>query len=385
MFLVKLISAFAYIGLGLPDAMLGIAWPSMRREFDVSFDALGWILASTFSGYLLSSSLASRLARSLGIGWLLIGSCAMMTIVVAGFAWSPHFIVTVAVGFAGGLGGGAIDASLNSFTAHRFSMRMVNWLHGCWGIGACLGPLLMTGVIVSGFSWRWGYCIVASLLAATTFLIWWTRQEWRESDEESDAQMGRSTSFRAALIDKQVLGQCFLFFIYTGMESTVGQLLFTLWTEGRSIPAGIAGAAVTGYWIAFTLSRFIMGQLTTIWSSKQILTASGWASPILAAGIAYPLFPHMDLGCAVLLGAWIAPMFPTWIGLTPTTVQGDRASQAIGFQVSSAAIGIMVLPGLISGIAVSLGLECIPIALLVLAILYTVTQTVLLSHAKVDA
>ncbi|XZE34336.1 MFS transporter [Pirellulaceae bacterium SH501] len=382
MFLVKLISAFAYIGLGLPDAMLGIAWPSMRREFNASFDALGWILASTFSGYLVSSSLASKLSRSLGIGWLLIGSCAMMTLVVAGYAWSYSFVLTVMIGFAGGLGGGAIDASLNSFTAHRFSMRMVNWLHGCWGIGACLGPLLMTGVIVAGYSWRWGYCIVAFLLASTTILIWWTRREWRESDEESDPHSMGSASFATALLDKQVLGQCFLFFIYTGIESTVGQLLFTLWTEGRNVPAGIAGAAVTGYWIAFTLSRFVMGQLTTIWSSKQILAASGWMSPVLAAGIAFPLFPYMDLGCAVMLGAWIAPMFPTWIGLTPTTVPSDRASQAIGFQVSSAAIGIMVLPGLISNVAVSLGLESIPIALLILATLYTATQITLFANAK---
>jgi fucose permease len=148
------------------------------------------------------------------------------------------------------------------------------------------------------------------------------------------------------------------------------------------VPAGIAGAAVTGYWIAFTLSRFVMGQLTTIWSSKQILAASGWMSPVLAAGIAFPLFPYMDLGCAVMLGAWIAPMFPTWIGLTPTTVPSDRASQAIGFQVSSAAIGIMVLPGMISKIAVSLGLESIPIALLILATLYTVTQITLFTNAK---
>ncbi|AMV31410.1 putative transporter [Pirellula sp. SH-Sr6A] len=384
MFLVKLISAIAYIGLGLPDAMLGIAWPSMRRDFDVSFDALGWILASTFSGYLISSSMASRLAKRLGIGWLLIGSCATMTFVVAGLAWSPYFYLTVAIGFVGGVGGGAIDASLNSFTAHRFSIRMVNWLHGCWGIGACIGPLLMTWVIVSGFSWRWGYAIVAFLLANTTLLIWWTRREWKESDDEAIENQPQHASFLTAFLDKQVLGQCFLFFVYTGMESTVGQLLFTLWTEGRGVSASVAGGAVTGYWIAFTLSRFIMGQLTTVWSSKQILTASGVISPILAAGIAFPPFAFADQIAAVLLGAWIAPMFPTWIGLTPATVRSDRAAQAIGFQVSSAAIGIVVLPGLISSIAVAFGLEAIPIALFILACAFTMTQSVLLARSSLQ-
>jgi fucose permease len=382
MFLVKMISAIAYIGLGLPDAMLGIAWPSMRRDFEVSFDSLGWILASTFSGYLLSSSMASRLSKWMGIGWLLIGSCAMMTFVVAGLAWSPTFYLTVAIGFAGGLGGGAIDASLNSFTAHRFSIRMVNWLHGCWGIGACIGPFLMTWVITSGHSWRWGYAIVASLLASTTVLIWWTRQEWKESGDGSEENETPHAPFLAAILDKQVLGQCFLFFVYTGMESTLGQLLFTLWTEGRGVPAGVAGGAVTGYWIAFTLSRFIMGQLTTIWSSKQILTASGLITPLLAAGIAFPPFTFADQIAAVLLGAWIAPMFPTWIGLTPSTVRSDRASQAIGFQVSAAAIGIVVLPGLISSIAVRVGLEAIPIALLGLATVYSITQSILLAKAS---
>ncbi len=239
MFLVKLIAALAYVSLGLPDAMLGVAWPGLRRELLIPLDYLGFLLGATFTGYLLSSSLAHQLARRIGIGWLLVVSSGTMTLVMTGFAISQNFWFIVALGLLGGFGGGAIDASLNSFTAHRFSLRMVNWLHGCWGIGAFCGPLIMTSILVQGYSWRWGYAIVACLLGSTTILLAITRRKWSYADQDSHDKHP-TASIIEVITDRQVFGQCLLFFLYAGIESTVGQLLFTLWTEGRGLSEGSA-------------------------------------------------------------------------------------------------------------------------------------------------
>ncbi len=382
MLLVKIIAAIAYISLGLPDAVLGIAWPDLRRDYDVPVDYLGLLLGATFTGYLLSSTLASTLSRFLGLGWLLAGSSATMTVVLLAYALGSHFYLLMLVGFVGGLGGGAIDASLNSVMAHRFSLRMMNWLHGCWGIGAFLGPLTMTWILATHRSWREGYMILAGALGITTMLLFATRRSWELTAEENETETPPRPSIWEVLKDRQVLGQSFLFFLYTGIEATVGQLFFTWWTEGKGLSAAYAGGAVTGYWLAFTLGRFGIGQLTAYWSGVTIVQVAGWMFPLLALFILFPVVPYLDLVLLSVLGCVIAPIFPTWIGLTPKTVRADMAPQAIGFQVSAAAIGIAVIPGVVSFVARRVGLECIPWSLLVIAVLFCLLQGRLLRGGK---
>ncbi len=379
MFLLKLIAAIAYVGLGLPDAMLGIAWPGMRAEFEVPLDRLGLILASTFSGYLVSSTLAHWMARHLGIGLLLVASSSLMTLVVLGFALTNYFPILVLIGFFGGIGGGAIDASMNSFTAHRFSLRMINWLHGCWGIGAFCGPLLMTAVLVNGSSWRVGYGIVAVLLAINAILLFQTRWHW-SYEEASPNTLSTNPYWLDVIRDRQVVGQCCLFFVYTGIESTVGQLLFTFWTEGTGLNEGLAGAAITAYWLAFTLSRFGIGALSVRWDGKQILNASALISIFLATIILIPNMNYLGLSAVALLGASIAPIFPTWIGITPRTVEPNYASAAIGYQVASAAIGIALIPWTIALISRMTTLHAIPVSLFVLVLMFLALQHRLLKR-----
>ena len=155
----------AFVSLGLPDGVLGVAWPSLRRSFDRPIDQLGLILLSMTAGYLAASFSAGAILGRLGVGRLLVTSCLLVSASAAAWAATPWWPLIVAGGFVSGLGAGAIDAAVNAFAAARFTPRVITWLHACWGLGAMVGPLAMTAVIASGHGWRRGYLLLAGSLS----------------------------------------------------------------------------------------------------------------------------------------------------------------------------------------------------------------------------
>lgn len=159
------IALLAFVSLGLPDGVLGVAWPSIRRSFGRPPSQLGSLLASAMAGYLTSSFSSGALVARLGVGRLLLWSSILMVVNSFAYALAPAWSVMVAAGLLAGLGAGAIDAGINAFATARFSPRLVSWLHACYGVGAMLGPLLMTAVVTSGLGWRWGYAVIGYLLA----------------------------------------------------------------------------------------------------------------------------------------------------------------------------------------------------------------------------
>ena len=148
----------AFVSLGLPDGVLGVAWPSLRRSFDRPIDQLGLILLSMTAGYLASSFSAGAVLERLGVGRLLVTSGLLVAASAATWAATPWWPLILAGGFVSGLGAGAIDAAVNAFAAARFTPRVITWLHACWGLGAMIGPLVMTAVIASGHGWRRATC-----------------------------------------------------------------------------------------------------------------------------------------------------------------------------------------------------------------------------------
>src|SRR5262245_41911334 len=171
-----LLIGLAYVGfvsLGLPDGLLGVAWPSIRASFDLPLDALGALLVMFTIGYLISSFSSGRLLTAMSVGTLLALSCLATAASLIGCALTPAWEVMVALGVLAGLGAGAIDAGLNTFAAIQFSARMVNWLHTCYGIGAAAGPVIMTSVLAMRQPWQRGYAIVGGgqLMLAFCFAL----------------------------------------------------------------------------------------------------------------------------------------------------------------------------------------------------------------------
>src|SRR5215213_11277701 len=178
--LILLLAYTGFVGLGLVNSLMGVAWPSVRETFGLPLDALGILLIANTIGYMLASAVSGRLMSLMNTGTMLALSCCVAAISLLASGSSPFWLLLVVLGFTTGLSGGTIDGGLNAYAAAHFSPRAMNWLHACFGIGATLGPAIMTGVIVYGLSWRIGYVIVGAVQLALALCFVFTRQLWRD-------------------------------------------------------------------------------------------------------------------------------------------------------------------------------------------------------------
>ena len=224
----------AFISLGLPDGLLGVAWPSIRNSFGLPLDSLGLLLAFSTAGYLTSSFLSGRILRVLPIGTVLALSTAAAATALLGYALTPLWPLMLILGFLGGLGGGAVDAGLNAYGASHFSARILNWLHAFFGLGTTVGPLIVTGVLSAGASWRYAYVVVGSAQVALAITFFLTRGRWLRVAETVTEDTPPLTPART----RDTLGRplvwlgMLVFFVYTGVELIAGQWTYSLLTLG---------------------------------------------------------------------------------------------------------------------------------------------------------
>lgn len=358
----------AFVSLGLPDAVLGVAWKAMREGFGQPLERLGWIMLAGTSAYLTSSFLAGQLMRWMGVGRLLAVSCGLVTVSLGGMAVAPGWGWLMPLAFVGGLGAGAIDSGLNAFAATHFSARVMNWLHACWGIGATTGPVLMTAALTLSGQWRVGYAVLAGIVGVLTVLFVLTERRWSDHAGSASTSTVPRVSMWAAMRVPRVWLQVGVFFVYCGIESSAGLLLFTLLTESRGMSLGAAGMTVAGYWAALTVGRVVFGQVAAAVGTRRVLLV-GTVGAVLAAGLIWwqPagwIGPWVGMVGAVGLGFGLAPIFPTYMSITPARVGEAVSAHAVGFQVAAASLGIMVFPWCVTLLVRQWGLEMVGVYLL---------------------
>jgi fucose permease len=372
-----LLVGLAYLGfisIGLPDGLLGVAWPSIRESFNLPLDALGTLLVMFTTGYLVSSFSSGRLlaSRQAGMGTLLAFSCLATAISLIGYALAPQWEMMVALGIIAGLGAGAIDAGLNTYAATHFSPRAVNWLHACYGIGATGGPIIMTGVLMASQPWQWGYAIVGmgQLLLAICFA--WARKQWSNTAANQHTPppaAAPAASGSSTLRQPMVWLSIAVFFIYTGIEAAAGAWPYSLFIEARAIPAMTAGLWVSIYWGSFTFGRLVSG-IVVHYVLVQRLLRFCILGMICGAALIWLNFTGVlnFLGLA-LLGLSAAPVFPTLIATTPQRLGEVHTANGVGFQIAAAVLGQSLLPALAGVLASRLGLDVVAPTLLAAAIL----------------
>ncbi len=357
-----LLAYLAFVSLGLPDTVLGVAWPSVRAGFGISQSALGAVLGAGMTGYFVSGIVAGGLMNRLGVGGLLAASSGLVTLALIGYAAAPSWSLFFPVGALMGLGSGAIDAGLNGYAARHFSVRHVNWLHACWGVGASAGPVIMTAVIARGLGYRAGYGVLAVALGALAIAFWVTRRSWGEANTASALPpapaLNSHTGFGGALRSGRVWLLMATFFFYTGLESTVGQWCFTLLREGRGLPVESAGGWTAAYWASLTAGRLGLGFVIDRMGPDRLLR---FASLGIVSGAS--LFAASPGGIGrfglLLLGVSLAPVFPTLMARTPARLGPRIARHAVGFQVSAATLGSALLPGAVGFMVARAGLPAI--------------------------
>lgn len=359
----------AFISLGLPDGLTGVAWPSIRTTFGLPLDALGAMITFSGVGYLVSSFSSGRALTRMGVGWLLILSCLATAVCLIGYSLTPVWAAMVGLATLGGLGAGAIDAGLNTYAAENFRPRTVNWLHASYGLGAASGPIIMSSVIGMGLSWRLGYAIVgvAQVLLAGCFLL--TRQEWHAHAEEAQAVPTPSAPMLQTLRLPATWLSILLFFLYTGLEVAAGQWLYTLLTEARHLTPLQAGTAVSVYWGSLTVGRLLSGVVVEHMRVRTLLWLCMLGAALGALLLWLNLAPWIAFVGVALLGMALAPMFPSFIALTPGRMGATHAANTVGFQIAAAMLGGASLAGGFGLLAGRAGLEALGPFLLVVALL----------------
>lgn len=366
-----LLAYLAFVSLGLPDGLLGVGWPTMRSDFEMPTEAVGWVLTAITTGYLTSSVLAGFSIARLGVGRLLALSTALAGLSLTGWALSPGLLPAIGCALALGLGSGAIDSGLNAYAAGAFGPRHMNWMHAFFGLGVAIGPLIMTGVLGAGLSWRWGYGLVAAgqLALAAAFAL--TVRAWQDRSA-AGAPAAPSPAVAVPVRETLRLPAVWLgalaFAVYIGVEAGAGLWAFLLLTEGRGLPAATAGICVSGYWTSLFLGRVVQGMVAERFGSVRVLWGSLVALVVGAVLIALPGPAWLAVTGLAVVGFAAAPVFPLLTLTTADRVGARHADRTIGLQIGLAGLGAAILPTAIGVLIGRTSVEALGPALVVLTL-----------------
>jgi fucose permease len=351
----------AFISLGLPDSLLGTAWPVMRLDIDAPLAAAGIVSMTVTVGTILSSLASGTVIKKLGTGKITFISCLMTASALLGFSISPSLFWLIILSIPLGLGAGTVDSALNNHVATHYKAHHMSWLHCFWGVGATLGPIIMSNFISGGSSWRKGYLTVSILQFTLTVLLFftlplWNRAEKAEAINENDISTDENTNAVKAsevkpLQIKGVKLALISFLFYCGTEATMGLWGSSFLVQTKGLPAATAAQWVSLYYGGITLGRLITGFITMkvrntkIIRTGQIIALSG------AALLLLPLPSIFSLIGFLLVGLGCAPIFPCMIHETPVRFGKEHSQKIIGYQMALAYTGSALLPPFLGVIA----------------------------------
>ncbi len=346
-----LLAWLAFVAIGIPGGAFGVAWPSMRDTWGLPTASLGILLLALTGGYLTGAFVSGRVVTRLGMGSTLIVSNGIAFCGLLGFGLAPGWLSLIAAGFLLGIGQGTLDAGLNLYFANHFNSRMMIWLHASFSVGATLGPFIVQLTSSNDLGWRivWLAIALGHLLLCIAYYL--TRAGWHLTGRPAEGTSNDTPSIMATLRRPAVLLGMALFFIFVGIETTAGSWSFTLFTETRVIDSSLAATWVGLYWGSFALGRIVFGmvadKLPAVPSIRILLLA------VLLGAIMFSVSDRKSISMAglLLIGFAQSPIFPLLITATPQRLGAGHATNAIGFQISAAGLGIAGLPALVGFLA----------------------------------
>lgn len=377
----------SFISLGLPDSLLGAAWPSMYPGFGVPVSYSGVIFCIISVGTVISSLQSDRLTRRLGAGWVTAISVGMTAAALFGFSVSNSFWALCLWAIPYGLGAGSVDAALNNYVALHFASRHMSWLHCMWGIGASVGPYIMGAALATSAGWHMGYRIISLIQIVLTAIILLSLPLWKTASAKEKAEQADTPA--QALTLKQIFripgvkAVLITFFCYCSLEQTT-----SLWASSYLVLAkGIAPETAAGFaslfFIGITAGRALCGFLTLKWNDTQMVRIGVVTIALGVAAMLLPLGETVTLAGLTLIGLGCAPIYPSIIHSTPAHFGADRSQAIIGVQMASAYIGNCLMPPLFGMIANHTTISIFPYYLLVILVVMGYMHEVLQKKTKV--
>ena len=369
----------AFISLGLPDSVLGVAWPGMRASLGQELASAGLITLVLTVGSALSSFVGGRVLARWGTGPVVTVSGLLTGLALLGFALSPSFALLLLLAVPLGLGAGAVDARLNQFVAAHYSARHMNWLHGCWGVGATLGPLIMASALTSASGWRQGYLWIGGVQLGLVLLFLLVLPLWQRHQAQAaeSAAASHTTHQRPAHTLALWLAPA-LYLAYAAVEISIGLWAGSLLVDGRGLEAKTAALWVSCFFGAIMLGRFATGLLTLRLGNRQLVRLGIAVASVGAALFASNALPApLSLAGLVLLGLGCAPIYPCLMHETARRFEPVTAATVISRQVGFAYVGPAIVPAALGYLATAAGLGAIMPAVLAALLLLLLMSEVL--------
>jgi fucose permease len=375
----------SFISLGLPDSLLGSAWPSMYTGLNVPLHYAGYISMIIAGGTVISSFFSEKVIRRFGTGLVTAVSVLMTAAALLGISLTHAFGLLCLWAVPLGLGAGSVDAALNNYVALHYKAKHMSWLHCFWGIGASTGPIIMSFFLISGQSWNTGYRTIGFIQFGLVAILFLTIALWgkvKSMQNQEESKPSRGVQYKEIFHTPGVKQILIAFFCYCSMESIAGLWGSSFLVMEKSIAPEIAAQWISLYFIGITSGRFVSGFLTIKLSNRQMvrlgqgLIACGVIMLMLPVGkvLLLPGFFTIGLGCA--------PIYPSLLHETPRNFGSEKSQAIMGIQMASAYIGSTFMPPIFGRLASFTGFVIFP--LFIGAILILNIAMVELLNKKID-
>ena len=360
----------SFISLGLPDALLGSAWPIMYQQFQVSVSYAGMISMTIAAGTIVSSLLSDRLTRRMGTGLVTAISVAMTALALWGFSVSNSFWMLLLWAIPYGLGAGGVDASINNYVAIHYSSSHMSWLHCMWGLGATIGPSIMGYTLSTGLQWNMGYRYISFFQLALTAVLLVSLPLWKGRNTGAlDSKEGKPLSLKQILRIPGAKEVMVAFFCYCGLEQVAALWASSYLVLHKGIPEETAASFAALFFIGITLGRGLNGFLTYKFSDTQLIRLGEGVILLGVAAMLLPLGEYAALTGLILVGLGCAPIYPCIIHSTPKYFGQENSQAVIGVQMASAYVGTLSMPPLFGLIAKHISISLFPVVLLAILVL----------------
>jgi len=371
----------AFISLGLPDSLLGVAWPVMQTDLSAPLETAGYLFMAIAGSTIISSLISGRLLKRFGTGNVTFVSCLLTACALLGFHFSPSVIWLFVCAIPLGLGAGAVDAGLNDYVATHYKAHHMSWLHCFWGVGATLGPVIMAQFISGQHSWTNGYLAIAGMQFLLVIILLLTLPLWNKVTKKShkglNEQPGYTTDVTNHLEDgmnvkplqiKGVKLAMLSFLFYCGVEATMGLWGSSFLVNVKDLDAAVAARWVSLYYGGITIGRFITGFITFKMNNLTLIRIGQFIALVGAVLLFLPFPPVFSLIGFIMVGLGLAPIFPCMLHETPARFGKKHSQTIMGYQMAIAYTGSTFIPPLLGFIASKSSIGIFPFCIVVFVV-----------------
>lgn len=369
--LLLVIIYIAFISLGLPDALLGSAWPSMYGELQVPVSYAGFISMIIAGGTIISSLFSDKFIRRLGTGMVTAISVLMTAAALLGFSYSHSFLELCLWGIPYGLGAGSVDAALNNFVALHYKSRHMSWLHCFWGVGATAGPYIMGLCLTNGLKWNSGYLFIGVIQIALVLCLFLSLPLWKVKSDSAQAgeTLDQAISLKETIRLPGAKAILTAFFCYCALEATTGLWASSYMVLYKGIHAETAAKWAALFYLGITIGRFISGFITDRLGDKAMVRSGQGIAALGTLLLLFPLGKSATLFGLIFIGLGCAPIYPSLLHETPVNFGAENSQAIMGIQMACAYVGSTFMPPVFGFVAQHISVRLYPLYLMIFVVL----------------